>query len=115
YVVGRLAPGASPASAADELTTFLQRADAPSWQRQLNGVATSWPRRVIGDGRPALFAFAAASGLLLLITCINVANLLVVRGVARVREVAVRSALGATRTQVVLQLLTRTASLGMAV
>ena len=80
----------------------------------MHGVATPWPRLVIGDVRPALFAFAAAAGLLLLITCINVANLLVVRGVARVREVAVRSALGATRTQISLQLLTENAVLAIA-
>jgi predicted permease len=114
YVIGRLVPGATPASAANELTTFFKHADASSWQNRLHGVATSWPRLVIGDVRPALFAFAAAAGLLLLITCINVANLLVVRGVARVREVAVRSALGATRTQISLQLLTENALLAIA-
>ncbi len=114
YVIGRLAPGASSASAANELTTFLRRPDAPSWQAQLHGVATSWPRLVVGDVRPALFAFAAAAGLLLLITCINVATLLVVRGVTRVREVAVRSALGATRTRIGQQLLTENTLLAIA-
>jgi predicted permease len=114
YVIGRLAPGASSASAANELTTFLRRPDAPSWQAQLHGVATSWPRLVVGDVRPALFAFAAAAGLLLLITCINVATLLVVRGVTRVREVAVRLALGATRTRIGQQLLTENTLLAIA-
>ncbi|MFL5496808.1 MAG: ABC transporter permease [Gemmatimonadales bacterium] len=114
YVVGRLVPGATPANAADELTTFFKRAEAPSWQREWHGIATLWPRLVIGDVRPALFAFAAAAGLLLLITCINVANLLLVRGVARVREVAVRSALGATRTRIVLQLFTENILLAVA-
>lgn len=111
YVIGRLAPGATSGHAAAELTTFLKGAEASSWQHDLHGVATPWPRLVIGDVRPALVAFGAAAGLLLLIACINVANLLLVRGVARVREVAVRSALGATRGQIALQLFVENALL----
>jgi predicted permease len=114
YVIGRLVPGATPASAANELTSFLKRADASSWPGHPHGVATSWPRLVIGDVRPALLAFTAAAGLLLLITCFNVANLLVVRGVTRVREIAVRSALGATRAQIIRQLLTENILLAIA-
>jgi predicted permease len=113
-VVGRLAPGATSAAARDELTAFFHRAGSPPWQRQLRGVATTLPELVVGDTRPALFAFAAASALLLLITCINVANLLLVRGLARVREVAVRSALGAGRARIVAQLLAENAVLAIA-
>jgi putative ABC transport system permease protein len=114
YVVGRLAPGATPAHAAEELTTFFQRPEAPPWQRELRGVATAWPRLVAGDIRPALIAFAAVAGLLLLITCINVATLLLVRGVVRAREIAVRLALGATRSRIVVQLFTENAVLAIA-
>jgi len=113
-VIGRLAPGAAAADARAELTTFFGRAEASSWGRDLRGVVHTLPRLVLGDVRPALFAFTAAAGLLLLITCINVANLLLVRGVGRVREIAVRSALGAGRGQVIAQLLLENALLAVA-
>jgi putative ABC transport system permease protein len=114
YIIGRLAPGATASNAADEMTAFFRRAEASPWQRDLRGVANPWPRLVLGDVRPALIAFASAAGLLLLITCINVANILLVRGSARVREVAVRFALGASRRRIVVQLLSENALLATA-
>ena len=113
-VIGRLAPGATPAHARDELTAYYQREGAPPPLRDLRGSARPLPELVLGDTRPAVLVFAAASALLLLITCINVANLLLVRGLGRVREVAVRAALGARRGQVVAQLLAEHALLAVA-
>src|SRR5213595_109981 len=113
-VIGRLAPGATTADARAELTAFLGRAEASPWQRDLRGVVHTLPRLVPGDVRPALFAFAAAAALLLLITCINVANLLLVRGVGRAREIAVRTALGAGRGQVVVELVIENGLLAVA-
>ena len=104
-VIGRLRPGRTIADARNELTSYFGRAEAPSWQRDFHGVAHTLPELVLGDVRPALLAFAVAAGLLLLITCINVANLLLVRGLARMREIAVRSALGAGRRRIMGQLL----------
>ncbi len=104
--IGRLTPGATDVSARDELTAFLGRAEAPSWQRNLHGAVHGLPQLILGDTKPALLAFAAAAGLLLLITCINVANLLLVSGLARSREMAVRSALGGSQTRIVAQLMT---------
>src|SRR5437773_2356787 len=114
YVIGRIAAGRTAADAQDELTAFFRRPGGSRWGRDLRGVVHTLPRLILGDTRPALIVFAAAAGLLLLITCINVANLLLVRGLARVREIAVRSALGAGRGQVIVQLLTENALLALA-
>ena len=114
YVIGRLARTATAAATRAEMTAYFRRADAPWWQRDLSGVVNTFPQLVVGETRPALFMFAAAAGLLLLITCINVASLLLVRGLARVREIAVRSALGAGRGRIARQLLAEHALLAAA-
>jgi predicted permease len=112
-ILARLRLGASPADARAELTSFFGRPEAPEWHRDVHGVVHSLTNAILGDVRPAVLAFAAAAGLLLLITCINVANLLLVRGLARVREIAVWSALGARRGRIVGQLVSESALLAL--
>lgn len=114
HLLGRLAPGATPVMARDEMTAFFDREGRPAWLRELRGTARTLPELVLGDTRPAVLVFAAASALLLLVTCINVAGLLLVRGLARLREVAVRTALGAGRGRVVGHLLVEHALLAVA-
>ena len=113
-IIGRLANGATPVTSQAELTTFITRPEAPAAWRDFRGAANSLERVLLGDVRPAVFAFIAAATLLLLITCTNVANLLLVRGLARVREIAVRTAMGASRTRIIAQLLTENAVLAIA-
>jgi len=114
YVLGRLDPGATEASARAELTRFFGRPETSPWLHDFQGESQSLPRLLIGDIKPALLVFAAAAGLLLLITGVNVATLLLVRGMGRVREMAVRTALGASRVRVIGQLLAENATLALA-
>ena len=113
-VLGRLRPGATVTDARAEMSQFFGREEAPAWHRDLHGVAHSLTNAVLGDVKPAVLAFAAAAGLILLITCVNVASLLLVRGLARVREIAVRSALGAGRGHIIGQLIAESALLAVA-
>jgi putative ABC transport system permease protein len=96
-VVGRLAPGATPASAASELGAIQRDLGAryPETNRDWGVRVEPLLDQIVGPVRPTLLVFMGAVGILLLVACANVANLLVARGATREREFALRSALGA--------------------
>jgi putative ABC transport system permease protein len=114
-VFGRLKQGVSLPSAQSEL-----KAVGAQLQQQFPGTDAMWqfgstPLRdyLYGDIRPALIALFLASGFLLLIACINVANLLLSRATVRTREVALRRALGASDGRILLQFLSESLLLSL--
>ena len=99
----RVRHGASPARVHDELALVAAQLakEFPVFNTDRVFVAKPLIDAIVGDLKPTLIIALAATALLLVIACVNVMNLLLARGAARTREIAVRAALGASRTALV--------------
>jgi len=114
--VARLKPHASVESAREEMNLITRNlaVQYPDTNKKFpNATVTTQLDHLAGNNRPRLMILLVSVAVVLLIACVNVANLLLVRASKRSREIAVRAALGASRVRVVRQMLTESLVLGL--
>src|SRR5437763_15284969 len=112
--IGRLKPGVSAEQANADLSSVLEQISKEHSLKGWRVILVPLYRELVGRTERMLLVLLGAVGVLLLIACVNAANLLLARSSARVREIAVRSALGAARGRIIRQLVTESLVIALA-
>jgi predicted permease len=114
--IGRLKPGVSVEQARADMERVTRNLTAayPDADKGIGAAVIPFRKWMLGTVQPFLIVLFGAVGFVLLIACVNVANLLLARSTGRTREFAIRAALGAGRTRVIRQLLTESVLLALA-
>jgi putative ABC transport system permease protein len=113
-LIGRLKPGVTPQQAQSDVSSIAKSMEEQyAGNKGLGASIVPMQEQIAGDSRKALLVLLVAVAFVLLVACVNVANLLLARASAREKELAIRASLGASRARIVRQVIVECLPLGL--